>query len=934
MRLQNKLALLIFAFGVISLPVVAGIYFYHNQTSYLETKQQSLLEIALEHGEKLSLLLESRAAIVDILANNTVIHQALINSNSNFTNLSPDQRTKHIKNLDKQWQKAESADDQFVQPYLNNSVAKLLKSHQNSNKGVYGEIFLTNKFGATIATTSKLTTLAHAHKYWWAVGYNQSQGRIFFDDRGFDKSVAGYVLGVVVPVRQNGKVIGIMKANINIIGVLNRIIGDEFIGKSAKIAIVRSGGAVVLEAGKEPLSTKLHNRTVKKMASHSPGYLLDKEEDTITAFYPISITMGDKNFAFGGKYKSDDHILGNKDEIWFIHLTQRLSYVLTNLKKRTTQLLWIGFILFVIMGVIAWLLGRKLAQPVVQLESIVKQVGQGNFTVKAVVDSDDELGSLAQALNKMILNLQTTTTSRDLMINKVEEHKRTEEMLKESENRFRHLYENAPQAYQSLDSEGNIIEVNNAWLNSLGYSKNDVVGRNFIEFLPKKDRDLFKTRFSQLKLIGVCHDVEFTMLRKDSSKAHISFEGSVSQRTSENTIQTHCLLSDITEKRKLETQLRQAQKMESIGTLAGGIAHDFNNILSSIIGFTELALEKTDNKEKSYNYLNQVHVAGLRAKDLVSQLLSFSRQSEYAMKPLEITPLLQEAMKLIRSTVPTNISIETKLNADNRKINADATNLHQVILNLCSNAASSMEESGGCLSVSLSSVEISSDKAQSISIKPGPYILLTVTDNGPGITSEHVARIFDPFFTTKDIGKGTGLGLSVVHGIVQNHEGAIEVVTKNNVGTTFKVYFPELSSSEQQSKGGSNVSKPQKKAKETILLVDDEEALVELGVAQLESMGYTVIATTDPRVALEKFQQSPGLIDAVITDQAMPHITGIDLAKKILAINPDIAVFLCTGFSQTVTPQKAKKVGIREMLMKPLSIRDLSTVLQKNLNGG
>ncbi|MBF0446483.1 MAG: PAS domain S-box protein [Magnetococcales bacterium] len=668
----------------------------------------------------------------------------------------------------------------------------MLKDHQKTHEGEYGEIFLTNQFGAIIASTSKLTTLAHSHKYWWKTSFNQGNGRIFFDDRGFDKSVAGYVLGVVVPIKLKGKIIGIIKANINIMSVINRLIADKPLDHIGEIKIVRSGGVVVLEKDKEPLSSKLPDGIVQKMQSHSPGSEIDEKQDTLTALHPIAITMGEGNMGFGGIDKSIDHISGNQGEIWFVHISQKLSFVLKDLKQRTSHLLWIGFTLVGIIGVLAWLLGRRLAHPVVQLESIVKQVGHGNYKVLATVDSDDEFGRLAQALNKMIENLQTTTISRDLLVKEVEEHKRTEERLKNSENRFRHLYENAPQAYQSLDNEGKIIAVNKVWLKILGYSEDDVAGNWFGDYLHEKDKDLFNTIFSQLKAGIQCHGVEFAIIRRDGSKAHISFDGSISLQASGKFFQAHCLLSDITEKRKLEAQLRQAHKMESIGTLAGGVAHDFNNILGSIIGFTELALEKTTENEKTYHYLNQVHVAGLRARDLVSQLLSFSRQSEYEMKPLEFTPLLQEAMKLIRSTVPTNINIETNLNAPNCKVNADASNLHQVIINLCSNASASIEESGGLLEVSLDNLEINNEKAQRLSILPGPYALLKVSDNGPGITSNNLARIFDPFFTTKDVGKGTGLGLSVVHGIVQNHGGAIEVETKRNIGTTIKVYFPTL----------------------------------------------------------------------------------------------------------------------------------------------
>jgi two-component system, cell cycle sensor histidine kinase and response regulator CckA len=387
---------------------------------------------------------------------------------------------------------------------------------------------------------------------------------------------------------------------------------------------------------------------------------------------------------------------------------------------------------------------------------------------------------------------------------------------------------------------------------------------------------------------------------------------------------------DITERIRLEAQFRQAQKMEAIGTLAGGIAHDFNNILSAILGYSDMALTDRKADDPHRHYLEQIYKAGERARDLVKQILTFSRQQEQEKKPVLIVPIIKEGIKLLRSSLPTTVKISQNIKDTSIMVLADPTQIHQVLMNLCTNAAHAMREKGGTLNIQLVREVIDSvGTSQPLNFTAGNYAKLTVSDTGHGIDSSIIDRIFDPFFTTKGPQEGTGLGLSVVYGIVRHHGGTIDVSSEPGRGTTVTVYFPLIQAEKpieermpEAIPGGS----------ERILFIDDEAMLVELGSTMLTSLGYQVTPRTSSIEALEAFRANPYGFDMVITDMTMPNIRGDDLAKELLKIRPGIPIIICTGFSEMISEDKAKNIGIHEFIMKPIIKNQIARAIKQALD--
>jgi signal transduction histidine kinase/ActR/RegA family two-component response regulator len=422
--------------------------------------------------------------------------------------------------------------------------------------------------------------------------------------------------------------------------------------------------------------------------------------------------------------------------------------------------------------------------------------------------------------------------------------------------------------------------------------------------------------------------------RKDGSSIDVEISAQFTEKAGG---QFFVFIRDITEKKcaerereKLASNLRQSQKMEAVGTLAGGIAHDFNNILGAIIGYSDMAMDSISEDNPAHECIEQVLEAGNRARDMVQRILAFSRKSESSRAPVDLFTITADALKLLRATIPSTIEIRKILAAGKSIISADATEIHQVLMNLCANASQAMEDSGGVLTVSLNRILLDEQTVgNEVDIMPGPYFELSVQDTGIGIEPEIIDRIFDPFFTTKAVDKGTGMGLAVVHGIVKSHGGMIAVENTLGAGACFKVYLPECDSTLERSTIPFEMLPS---GTERVLLVDDEASLVRITQRQLERLGYRVAGFSDPKAALDLFQKDPRAFDIVVTDQTMPKITGEQLAGEIFRIRPDMPIVLCTGYSSKIDKEKSRAKGIRAFAMKPILRQDLAVIVRAALD--
>ncbi len=512
---------------------------------------------------------------------------------------------------------------------------------------------------------------------------------------------------------------------------------------------------------------------------------------------------------------------------------------------------------------------------------------------------------------------------------------KAEQAALQSKAQLRTLVDTIPDLIWLKDEDGIYLSCNPTFERFFGAAESEIVGKSDYDFVDKEIADFFREHDQKAAAAGgPSINEEWLTFKANGYYGLFETIKTPMYDSDGNLVGVLGIARDITkrhnaekEKIMIEGQLKQSQKMESIGSLAGGIAHDFNNILASIIGFTELALDETQKGTDLEDNLQEVYLAGKRAKDLVKQILAFARQSDEKMSPIQPCVIAKEVFKFIRSTIPTTIELRQDIESDSL-IMGNATQVHQVLMNLCTNAAHAMEDSGGVLKISLKNVFF--DKKDLLfGMRRGDYIVIEVSDTGVGIAPEIIKSIFDPYFTTKDPGEGTGMGLAVVHGIVESYGGKIFVDSQLGKGTTFSIYLPI---SRQRSALHEYVSEQLPSGTERILFVDDEAPLAKMGSQILEHLGYSITTRTSSIEALELFQAKPNDFDLIVTDMTMPNLTGDKLAIELMKIREDIPVILCTGYSKKMSDETASEIGIKAFAYKPMVKADLAKTVRKVLD--
>jgi PAS domain S-box-containing protein len=558
-------------------------------------------------------------------------------------------------------------------------------------------------------------------------------------------------------------------------------------------------------------------------------------------------------------------------------------------------------------------------------------IGKQGFVESFEVEMKKKEGSTlwVAASARLSLDKEGNVLGVDGIARDITERKLAEEELRRSEEKYRNLFDNASDLIQSVDLEGCFLYANPAWQESLGYGEEEIKNLRLFDIVHPDSQAHCREIFQRVVSGESVEVTDATFVAKDGSS--VTVEGRArGVLVDGRPAYTIGIFRDTTERKKLEAQLRQAQKMEAVGTLAGGVAHDFNNLLQVVHGYTQMLLMDTDKDDPRYPELREILHSAKRGAELTKRLLTFSRRVESKLRPVDFNFEVETTIKLLQRTLPKMIEIELRLDSDLKVVNADPSQLEQVLVNLAVNAKDAMED-GGRLTIQTENVVLAEEFCERHpEAKPGPYILLTVYDTGRGMDKETLEHIFDPFFTTKGLANGTGLGLAMVYGIVKNHGGYIECSSEIGAGTTFHIYLPALEQQVEIDRAG-ETSFPQG-GSEIILLIDDEEYLRNLGERSLTRFGYTVLTAPDGESGLALYRKEQHRIDLVILDLIMPGMSGNRCLEELRKLNPDVKIVISSGYSDIEPMKKTIESGARSFIAKPYEVRQILQVIREVLD--
>ena len=674
----------------------------------------------------------------------------------------------------------------------------------------------------------------------------------------------------------------------------------ELIGTFVTEPLLRQKFAMVEEFILQWGEKKPH---ITKLRAFSPNGLMlaefirsTPESDTITVRHSVQFL--------------DQHLLD-------LELVKDLSPILSHLQEFWKNLILQSLLISVVLGIILWFILRNMA-----LKPLEAEIGRRKRAEEGLQKTHDQL-----EIRVAERTAELTTAIEDLHREMIERDQ-AEDALAKSKEEWALTFNAMSDIVTVQDKNMRIVRANKAAHQVFQVKPGGLNGKYCYQVFhgvaePCSGCPLLDTIQDTGNHSAIINYEKLGRIFQISSAAIPAENGDIKYLVH--------IARDITEQKQLEEKLFHAQKMEAIGTLAGGIAHDFNNILSVITGYSELAKLDIQSGGRPEKMLDQVTTAATRATELVKQILTFSRKTEHHLQPLMPQLIVKEALKMLRSSLPTTISIEEDIDIECGLIMADPTHVHQIVMNLCTNAYHAMENEKGTLSVNLCRKEIRAEDISESGVSPGHFIVLSVSDTGHGIYEQIIDRIFDPYFTTKEVGRGTGLGLAVIHGIVKDYKGFVQVESKPGKGSSFHVHIPALKD-DILTLEETEDDKPLPTGNERILIVDDESAIVNMNKSVLEPLGYTVTGTTNSEEAFEKIRSNPEQFDLIIADQTMPNLTGSELAEKVLKIKPAMPIILYSGHSSVITEKGALAIGIKKYASKPVTRKELARIVRTVLD--
>ena len=888
---------------VIILMISLSLYFTSiSQRSLRQSVGESSIFVAEEMLKRINQGIYLKIEELQSLSKNILVQEALIESNREFEKL--DDIKEYIIQEDRKWISAPKDQiNPFMQEIISNRLSNNLRQEivlfyeKKYGYRVFEEVFITNRFGANIAQTMKTDDYRQDDEQWWQIA--RSTG-IYVGDVEYNESSGAH--GITIGVRIDdvmGNFLGILKG---ILSVKEFIRNAEIYLKryeSTSIMLITKDGSLLYRTSAFKFFEKLSNtdlfKKIHNMGTQNDRGFFTKKDSGRERLFSFAHSKGHREF--GG--------LG-----WILIVGHDVAEVLKPAFILRDTMMVASLILIILSIIITLLISRSITKPLTELIRSAEIIGQGDLDYRVELQSKDEIGQLAAAFNKMTENRQVAEMG-----------------VWESESKFRNLFDLSPQPVSLTEVKtGRFIDVNEMFCELTQYSKEELIEKETTKLLvTEEDR---KKIINQLQKSGEVQGLEIDQRAKDGSILNTILFNRFIQISGKKYIMSTWI--NITEMKQLEAQLQQALKMESIGILAGGIAHDFNNILGIILGNVELALDDVREGNPAHHNLNEIRTASIRARDIVRQILAFSRQSKQEKKPIRISRIMEDSILLLRSSIPTTIDLRLNILTKADIVKADPTQINQIILNLCTNAAHVMREKGGILEVNLIDMELDEEEVKRYhGLTPGTYVKISVKDTGQGMDPGILKNIFEPYFTTKEEGEGSGMGLAVVHGIVKNHGGDISVISEPGKGSIFEVFLPSI-----DAETDSSFEEPSRLAggDERILLVDDEKAIVTALKPMLERLGYQVTVKTSGVEALDAFKAMPGDFDVVITDMIMPMMTGVDLAKALMQIHSDIPIILCTGFSDMINEDKAREIGIIAFVMKPMVISEIAKTIRQVLD--